>query len=152
MAIILQPEMNSELLTDKLVEAIHSGEYDAIICNYPNGDMVGHTGNFDATVSSMETIDACTKKIVSLVNELKGTTIVLADHGNADEMFTIKNGKKIIKTAHTLNPVPCAIITKSPIPYSKTPINNPGLANIAATICNLLGYEKPDDYEPSLII
>tara|TARA_Y100001970_G_scaffold293552_1_gene441159 strand:- start:4205 stop:5806 length:1602 start_codon:yes stop_codon:yes gene_type:complete len=146
------PNMKAYEITEKTIKLLKTNTYQFIRINFPNGDMVGHTGNFDATVSSMETIDACTKKIVSLVNELKGTTIVLADHGNADEMFTIKNGKKIIKTAHTLNPVPCAIITKNPIPYSKTPINNPGLANIAATICNLLGYEKPDDYEPSLII
>ena len=76
-------------------------------------DMIGHTGNFDATVQTMETVDICTEKIVSMVNQLSGTTIVLADHGNADEMFTIKNGKKEIKTAHTLNPVPCAIITNN---------------------------------------
>jgi len=145
------PNMKAFEITDKTIELLKTKSYQFIRINFPNGDMVGHTGNFNATVSTMETIDTCSKKIVNLVNQLHGTTIVLADHGNADEMFTIKNGKKIIKTAHTLNPVPCAIITNNPRNYQKNNINNPGLANVAATICNLLGYEKPDNYEPSLI-
>ena len=145
------PNMKAYEITDKTIEQLKTKSYQFIRINFPNGDMVGHTGNFDATVSTMETIDECTSKIVSLVNELQGTTIVLADHGNADEMFTIKNGKKIIKTAHTLNPVPCAIITKNPVTYIKNTIETPGLANVASTICNLLGYEKPEDYEYSLI-
>jgi len=144
------PNMKAFEITEKTIELLQSQKYDFIRINFPNGDMVGHTGNFDATVQTMETVDICTEKIVSMVNQLNGTTIVLADHGNADEMFTIKNGKKEIKTAHTLNPVPCAIITNNTT-FKKGQIQNPGLANIAATICNLLGFEKPTDYEPSLI-
>ncbi|RAP26574.1 2,3-bisphosphoglycerate-independent phosphoglycerate mutase, partial [Candidatus Marinamargulisbacteria bacterium SCGC AG-333-B06] len=145
------PNMKAYEITAKTIELLKTESYQFIRINFPNGDMVGHTGNFDATVKTMETINTCTETIVSTVNKLNGTTIILADHGNADEMFTIKNEKKIIKTAHSLNPVPCAIITKNPINYTKNTVNTPGLANVAATICNLLGYKKPDNYEPSLI-
>lgn len=148
-----KPEMKAYEITHKTITLLESGKYKFGRVNFPNGDMVGHTGSMPATIKSVEVTDECVKKIVDCVNKLNGITIILADHGNADEMYTIKNGKKLAKTAHTLNPVPFAIIDSS---YSKEyflnkNIETPGLANIASTICNLLGLEAPNNYEPSLI-
>ena len=137
-------------ITEKSLTLLQSGNYDFARINFPNGDMVGHTGDFDATVASLETTDQCTEKLVNEVTKMGGISIVLADHGNADDMFSIKNGVKIPKTAHTLNPVPCAIINAAE-QYTLSSIKTPGLANVAATICNLLGYNAPEDYEPSLL-
>ena len=120
--------------------------------NFPNGDMVGHTGVPPAIIQSVEAVDECTAKLLKVINELNGVAVILADHGNADEMYTMKNGKKATSTAHSLNRVPCASVDPSyKGEYKMANIKNPGLANIAATLLNLLGYEAPKDYEPSLI-
>jgi len=146
------PKMKAVEITDKAIELLESNTYKFARINYPNGDMVGHTGILDASIEAVEITDISVERIVNTVNKLNGTTIILADHGNADEMFTIKNGVKTNKTAHTLNPVPFAIIDANPDPaYTLASIENAGLANVAATICNLLGYEGPPHYEPSLI-
>ena len=89
---------------------MRSGRYRFGRINFPNGDMVGHTGVEKAIIASVEAVDECTDKLIKAVNELGGITLVLADHGNADEMYTLKDGKKIVCTAHSLNPVPCAIV------------------------------------------
>ncbi|MBT5855551.1 2,3-bisphosphoglycerate-independent phosphoglycerate mutase [bacterium] len=146
------PKMKAVEITDKAIEMLKSGQYDFGRINYPNGDMVGHTGDMAAVIESVEITDVSVKRIVDCVSALQGVTIILADHGNADEMYTEKKGVKTPKTSHTLNPVPCAII--DPLyndDYDMALIQDPGLANVAATICNLLGYEAPADYEPSLI-
>jgi len=120
--------------------------------NFPNGDMVGHTGNFDAAVVAVETVDECVGKLLKVVDEIKGIAIITADHGNSDEMYTEKDGVKTTKTAHTLNPVPFAIYDSLyNDEYQMANIKNSGLSNIAATILNLLGYEKVEDYDDSLI-
>ncbi|RAP32007.1 2,3-bisphosphoglycerate-independent phosphoglycerate mutase [Candidatus Marinamargulisbacteria bacterium SCGC AG-414-C22] len=146
-----KPLMKAHEITAKAIELLDTKTFQFGRINFPNGDMVGHTGDFDATVKTMETVDDCTEKICNKVLELNGTCIILADHGNADDMYSLKDGEKTPKTAHTLNPVPCAIISQEQ-PYQLAKITLPGLANVAATICNLLGYEAPVDYEPSLII
>jgi len=147
-----KPEMKAYESTQKTIELLKSGQFDFGRINIANGDMVGHTGNFQAAVTSVEVTDDCVTQLLQTINDLNGCAIVLADHGNADIMYEIKNGQKIPKTSHTLNPVPCAIVGKGiDQKFSLRPINTPGLANIAATICTLLGYEKPADYEPSLI-
>jgi len=149
------PKMKASEITKKTIELLNSRNYQFGRINFPNGDMVGHTGVMDAVIESVEETDRCVKKIIDTVNALNGITIILADHGNADEMFTIdKNGVNHNKTSHTLNPVPCVIFDSE---YTgnyviNTTIQEPGLANIAATICNLLGFSAPDDYETSLII
>jgi 2,3-bisphosphoglycerate-independent phosphoglycerate mutase len=146
------PKMKAKEITDKSIELLKSGKYKFGRINYPNGDMVGHTGDIEATKISIEATEEGVKRIVDTVNALGGTTVILADHGNADEMFTEKNGIKTPKTSHTLNPVPFAIVdTQYKEDYVLANIDTPGLANVAATLCNLLGFNAPQDYEPSLI-
>ncbi len=146
------PKMKALEITEKTIELLKSGKYKFGRLNFANGDMVGHTGVMEAAIEAVETVDACVGKLVEVVNELGGITIITADHGNADEMFTIKNGKKEPKTAHTLNPVPFVIVDSGyNKEYTMAPLEKRGLTNVAATICNLLGYEKPEEYDPSLI-
>ena len=146
------PKMKAKEITDKAIELLNSGNYKFGRINYPNGDMVGHTGNIEATKISIEATEEGVKRIVDTVNALGGVTVILADHGNADEMFTVINGVKTPKTSHTLNPVPFAIVDSHyNNDYRIADIDTPGLANVASTLCNLLGYQAPSDYEPSLI-
>jgi 2,3-bisphosphoglycerate-independent phosphoglycerate mutase len=114
--------------------------------------MVGHTGIMDAAIEAVETVDQCVKELLDTVKELHGIAVVTSDHGNADVMFTEKNGKKSVKTAHTLSPVPFVIYDPHYAgEYEMADIKEPGLANIAATLLNLLGFEKPEAYNDSLI-
>jgi 2,3-bisphosphoglycerate-independent phosphoglycerate mutase len=114
--------------------------------------MVGHTGNLEAAITAVETVDECIGKLLKVVDELKGIGIITADHGNSDEMYTEKDGVKTPKTAHTLNPVPFVIYDPScNNEYQMAEVKNPGLSNIAATMLNLLGFEKVKDYDQSLI-
>ena len=145
-----KPEMKAHEITEKSIDLLKNKHYDFARVNFPNGDMVGHTGDYEATIKSLEITDKCTQKLVKTVTELNGISIVLADHGNADKMFSTKDGKKIPQTAHTLNPVPCAIINADKN-ISLAKLETPGLANIASTICNLLGYCAPENYQPSLL-
>ena len=149
-----QPEMQAVAITDKTIQLLKTQHYDFARVNFPNGDMIGHTGDFDATVKSVEITDECVSKIVDCVTALDGITVVCADHGNADDMFSVNSeGLRVPKTAHTLNPVPFAIIDSGrDAYYSLSSIRSAGLANVAATLFNLLGYEAPCDYEPSLIV
>ncbi len=146
------PKMKAYEITAKTIELMKSGKYRFGRINFPNGDMVGHTGVPDAIIASVEATDECVQKLIDAVNALGGITVVLADHGNADEMFIFEKGKKQISTAHSLNPVPCAIVDSGyQGEYKMADLKQRGLANVAATLLNLLGYEKPAEYEPSLI-
>ncbi|MBI5415371.1 MAG: 2,3-bisphosphoglycerate-independent phosphoglycerate mutase [Candidatus Omnitrophica bacterium] len=146
------PRMKACEITEKSIELLRSGRYKFGRINFANGDMVGHTGVEKAIITAVETVDECTARLIDVVNELGGITLVLADHGNADEMFTLKDGKKIVSTAHSLNPVPCAIVDAGYRgEYRLADLTARGLSNIAATLLNLLGFEKPEDYDPSLI-
>ena len=146
------PKMKAYEITDKTIELLKSGKYKFGRLNFPNGDMVGHTGVPQAIITSVEAVDECVAKLLSVIKELKGVAIVLADHGNADEMYTLKNGLKQVSTAHSLNPVPCAIVdSEYNGEYEMAKVKTPGLANVAATLLNLLGYEAPQIYAPSLI-
>ncbi|OHD57710.1 MAG: phosphoglycerate mutase (2,3-diphosphoglycerate-independent) [Spirochaetes bacterium GWF1_51_8] len=146
------PKMKAFEITEKTKELLKSGKYKFGRINLANSDMVGHTGMMDAAIEAVETVDKCVGELIDLVMELRGTVIVTADHGNADIMFTVKDGKKSVQTAHTLNPVPFVIIDSSYNgEYNMSKIEHPGLANVAATVCNLLGFEAPEGYEPSLI-
>ena len=147
------PRMKAFEIAAETEKLINSGEYRFGRINFANGDMVGHTGKVEAAIIAVETVDQCTGKLIEAVSAMGGITVVTADHGNSDEMFNEKNGKREIKTAHTLNPVPFWIIDSQ---YAgeyemNDAIKQPGLANVAATLLNLLGYEKPADYEESLI-
>ncbi|NNE10865.1 MAG: 2,3-bisphosphoglycerate-independent phosphoglycerate mutase [Ilumatobacter sp.] len=148
-----KPEMKVREITAEVIDLLRSGEFRFGRLNYPSGDMVGHTGNLEATVEAMTVIDECLAELVEVIEELDGVLIFTADHGNADIMFTEgDDGKRSIKTSHTLSPVPFAIFDPNyDGEYHISPAADPGLANVAATICNLLGFEAPDDYEPSLV-
>ena len=146
------PEMKAAEITDATIQLVRSGEYRFGRINFANGDMVGHSGNIDATVRAMETVDACLARLIEVVAECHGTVLVTADHGNADEMFIEKDGERIVRTSHSLNQVPFAIVEcDGKHPYQMADVDRPGLANIAATVFNLLGYHAPADYMPSLI-
>lgn len=146
------PKMKAFEITDKTIELLKSGKYRFGRLNFPNGDMVGHTGVEKAIIESVEAVDICTAKILKVMEELKGVAVILADHGNADEMFVVKDGKKITKTSHSLNPVPFIIVDFGyKNEYTMAKLDKRGLSNVAATLLNLLGFEKPSEYDPSLI-
>ncbi len=150
-----KPAMKAEEITNEVLKAIESGTFDHIRINYPNGDMVGHTGDYDATVFSMEVTDKQLGRVLEAVKKANGILIVLADHGNADKMWSVdkKTGEKTPFTAHTLAPVPFAIYDPNYNgEYTLATVEEPaGLANVAATLCNLCGFEAPEGYTPSLI-
>ncbi len=146
------PKMKAPEITVKVKELLASGQYDFGRLNFANGDMVGHTGVMEAAVEAVETVDKCVGELIEEVRKLNGLVLITADHGNCDEMFTIKNDKKIVNTAHTLNPVPFIIIDPGyKGEYKLRKVENAGLTNVAATVFNLLGFEKPEDYRDSLI-
>ena len=132
----LQPEMNSQLLTDKLVSAIKSQAFDVIICNYPNGDMVGHTGVFEAAVKACEAVDTAVGRVVAALKEVGGEALITADHGNAEQMVNPVTGE--IQTAHTNLPVPLIYVGRDATPAAKG-----RLSDLAPTMLNLLGMETP---------
>lgn len=147
-----KPEMKSYEITDKLIEAVNSKQYDFLRINYPNGDMVGHTGNYEATIKAVEAVDINLGRIMQCVKENNAILIVLADHGNAEEMYELKDkDKKIAKTSHTINPVPFIIYGND---IEDIKINNGvyGLANVASTITTLLNIKKNPVWEESIII
>ncbi len=154
-----RPWMKSAEVTDELLKAIDSGKYDYLRVNYANGDMVGHTGHLAAAIIAVSAVDLALSRLLPAIKAAKGVLIVTADHGNADEMFTLKkgqivrdaNGVPAPKTSHTLNPVPYIVFDPAGRYAINSAATNPGLANNAATIMNLLGYEAPEDYLPSLI-
>ncbi len=147
------PKMKAYEITEKTIELLKSGQYKFGRLNFPNGDMVGHTGVPEAIIKAVETVDECTSKLVEVIKKLNGIAVILADHGNADEMFTIKDGKRIVSTSHSLNPVPFVIVDSGYRgEYKIAPLPKRGLSNVAATLLNFLGYEKPVDYDPSLIV
>ncbi|MFH4621735.1 2,3-bisphosphoglycerate-independent phosphoglycerate mutase [Vibrio furnissii] len=133
----LQPEMSSKELTDKLVAAIKSGKYDAIICNYPNGDMVGHTGVYDAAVKACEAVDECIGRVVEAIKEVDGQLLITADHGNAEMMVNPETGG--VHTAHTNLPVPLIYVGSKDIA-----LNDGGkLSDLAPTMLALTDQDIP---------
>ncbi len=134
----LQPEMNSEMLTDKLIEAIKSGKFDAIICNYPNGDMVGHSGVFEAAVKACEAVDACIGRVVEALDKFGGEALITADHGNAEQMANTATGQA--HTAHTSEPVPFIYVGRD-----ATPSEGKALSDVAPTMLHLMGMEQPSE-------
>jgi len=132
----LQPEMSSEHLTDEMVKAIKSDKYDVIICNYPNGDMVGHTGVYDAALKAVEAVDNSIKRVVEALREVGGECLITADHGNAEKMLDEETGQAF--TAHTNLPVPLIYVGRD-----ATPIEGGKLSDLAPTMLNLMGMEIP---------
>jgi 2,3-bisphosphoglycerate-independent phosphoglycerate mutase len=134
----LQPEMSAPELTDKLVAAIKSGKYDLIVCNYPNGDMVGHTGVFDAAVKAVEVVDSCLTRVLAAMDEVGGETLITADHGNVEMMLDPTSGQP--HTAHTNFPV--ALIYDGPNKQSLS-LEDGALCDLAPTILGLMGLSQP---------
>ena len=158
-----RPWMKCAEITDKLIECLRSGEYKYLRVNFPNGDMVGHTGSFLATECSMEALDLQLARILKVVDELEGVALITADHGNADEMYEIdkktkapkanKDGSFKAKTSHTLNPVPFIIYDNFTAGEYKVKLGREdfGLSAVAATTVNLLGYEAPSVWDESMV-
>lgn len=147
-----RPWMKADELTDLVLDAVKSRKYRFIRINFPNGDMVGHTGVEPAIRIAVETVDMCLGRIVKAVEQAGGILVVSADHGNADCMWTEKNGVRSPMVAHTKNPVPFIIKDFSETTrFTMSKIIDPGLANIAATLLTLLGFVPPAKYEPSLV-
>jgi 2,3-bisphosphoglycerate-independent phosphoglycerate mutase len=147
------PKMKAFEIRDKAIEMLKQGSYRFGRLNFANGDMVGHTGVFQAAVTAVETVDQCVGDLLEVIRQLEGIAVVTSDHGNADEMFTIDSrGEHKTKTSHTLNPVPFVIY--DPLyqgEYVMADMERPGISNIPSTLLNLLGYEEVGDYDPSLI-
>lgn len=143
-----RPWMKSAEVTDKVIEAIESGEYEFIRCNYPNGDMVGHTGNYDATVIGVESVDLALSRLLPVVKKHGYTLIVTADHGNADEMLEKnKKGQIAVRTAHSLNAVPFIVYNAD----CKIANGSFGLSNVAGTVAFLMGFEADPHWDKSIV-
>uniref|UniRef100_A0A0D9YGH8 phosphoglycerate mutase (2,3-diphosphoglycerate-independent) n=1 Tax=Oryza glumipatula TaxID=40148 RepID=A0A0D9YGH8_9ORYZ len=158
----VKPNMKALEIAEKARDAILSGKFDQVRVNLPNGDMVGHTGDIEATVVACKAADEAVKIILDAIEQVGGIYLVTADHGNAEDMvkrnksgqpLLDKNGGIQILTSHTLQPVPVAIGGPGLHPGVKfrSDIQTPGLANVAATVMNFHGFEAPADYEPTLI-
>jgi 2,3-bisphosphoglycerate-independent phosphoglycerate mutase len=156
-----RPWMKSAEITDTVIAELKANPYGFARLNYPNGDMVGHTGNFNSTRMAVEAVDLALGRLLPTIKQLGGIALITADHGNADEMYEvdkkgavkIENGKPKAKTSHTLNQVP--FIVYDPAfkgEYAIDPtVATPGLANVAATALDLMGYRAPEDYARSVL-
>jgi len=157
-----RPWMKAAEITDAMIAALQSGEYRTLRCNYANGDMVGHTGNFRAATMAVEAVDLQLARLLPVIDAMGGVALITADHGNADEMYEIdkktrgpaqnKDGSYKAKTAHTLNPVPLILydnVSGGRLGLKQT--DTAGLSNIAATVANLVGLEKHAAWDESLL-
>lgn len=142
----LQPEMSAYELTEQLVTAILSKKFDLIVCNYANADMVGHTGNFEATVKAIDTLDTCIGRVVSALKEVGGEALITADHGNAEKMRDETTGQA--HTAHTSDPVPLIYVGRA----AKVVYNDGILSDIAPTLLNLMGLPVPKEMTGRILL
>ena len=158
-----RPWMKAAEITDAMIAALQSGQYKVLRCNYANGDMVGHTGNFRAATMAIEAVDLALARLLQAIDAAGGVALITADHGNADEMFELdkktkqpalnQDGSYKAKTAHTLNPVPLILydnVSGGRLGLAHT--ETAGLSNIAATVANLLGLEKHQKWDESLLV
>ena len=156
-----RPWMKGGEITDVILDSINSEKHGFIRANYPNGDMVGHTGDLLAVEISVECVDLCVGRLKKAIDRAGGILIVTADHGNADEMFEVgkdgelkldSHGNPKSKTSHTLNPVPCYIYDPSGTANIKLSEDRDlGISSLAATALNCLGFVPPEDYDPSIV-
>jgi 2,3-bisphosphoglycerate-independent phosphoglycerate mutase len=157
-----RPWMKAAEIADAMIAALKSGHYRTLRCNFANGDMVGHTGNFRAATMAIEAMDLELARVLAAVDAMHGVALITADHGNADEMYEMDkktgqpaqhpDGSYKAKTAHTLNPVPLILYDNSTggrLGLLQTP--TAGLSNIAATVANLLGLEKHSKWDDSVL-
>jgi 2,3-bisphosphoglycerate-independent phosphoglycerate mutase len=156
-----RPWMKAAEITDRLIDELTTGRYRHARVNYANGDMVGHTGRHGPAIQAVEAVDLQIGRLLPVIEALSGALIVTADHGNADCMYEIdqKSGKPTlgidgqprVKTSHTLNPVPLHVFAPGAGVSMGAGIGDAGLANLAATLLELLGFEAPEDYRPSVL-
>ena len=157
-----RPWMKAAEIADAMIAALKSGQYKTLRCNFANGDMVGHTGNFRAATMSVEAVDLQLARILPVIDAMGGVALITADHGNADEMYEVDkktkqpaqhpDGSFKAKTAHTLNPVPLILydnVSGGKLGLQQT--EKAGLSNIAATVANLIGLEKHAKWDESLL-
>ena len=154
------PAMKAVEIATRACAAIRSGRFDHVRLNFANGDMVGHTGDFDATVLSLEVMDTCVGEIFSATREMKGVLLLTADHGNADQMYQLdkvtgnytldESGKRVPRTSHSTNPVPFFVcdFTRQ---WRLVTRDDAGLGHVSASILTVMGLDPPDDYLPSLV-
>jgi 2,3-bisphosphoglycerate-independent phosphoglycerate mutase len=157
-----RPWMKAAEIVDATLRALKTGRFDHVRLNFANGDMVGHTGDLEAAVLAVQTVDLALGRLLAGLDRMGGVALVTADHGNADEMFErgkggafamAADGRPKPRTSHTLNPVPCMLFDprdRAPARLAAT-VERPGLANVAATTLELLGLAPPEDYAPSLL-
>ena len=156
------PRMKADEITDETIKAIESGKYRFIRLNYPNGDMVGHTGDVDAVKLAIEAVDEGVGRLMEALKKVNGIMVCSADHGNSDDMCELdkktgeikldEEGKCLPKTAHSLNPVPVMVFDPAGASHvRKAGVEGPGISNLAATCITLLGFVPPEDYTPSLV-
>jgi len=158
-----RPWMKAAEVTDAVVEAVRSGRYPLIRVNYANGDMVGHTGDLEASIAAVQIVDLCLRRLLRAVQRAKGVALITADHGNADQMYQLnkktgaikrdEQGHPEAKTSHTLNPVTFVLADYAGHDRRLSLRQDPAaaLANVAATVLELLGYVPPEDYNASLL-
>ena len=137
--------MSAIEVTDKVCEAIESNKYNSIILNFANPDMVGHTGNLDAAIKAIETIDVCVGRVIEAINKVKGILLITADHGNSEQMIDYKTGEP--HTAHTTNPVPLILYG-----MENVTLKTGKLADLAPTMLDIMGLEKPAEMTGESII
>lgn len=155
------PRMKAAETADYVVEALHEGNYTFLRSNLAGGDMVGHTGNFEATITAVEAVDAAIGRIAEATEAAGGVLVITADHGNSEDMVerdkagqprTSPDGTPLWKTAHSTNPVPLHVVDYSGAQWQAIPdVEAPGLSNLAATLLVLLDLPVPEDYRPALI-
>ncbi|HMY46979.1 MAG TPA: 2,3-bisphosphoglycerate-independent phosphoglycerate mutase [Leptospiraceae bacterium] len=154
-----KPEMKAKEITDAALKALSTKEFGFLRVNYANGDMVGHTGNLPASIRAVEYVDEAIARLLEGAKAAGATVLITADHGNCDEMIMLdkkgnavkdEKGAYVPKTSHTLNPVPF-ILTGTASENYEIAAGKPGLANLAATVLTLLGFQKPEMYLPSIV-
>jgi 2,3-bisphosphoglycerate-independent phosphoglycerate mutase len=157
-----KPEMKAREVCDEVINDLASRGHRFIRVNFANGDMVGHTGSLEAAIKAMEVVDECIGRLESAASEAGATMIITADHGNLDMMWEVDrttgkvktddHGTPVVKTSHTLSQVPFCVLGAAADDFDvNAAIESPGLANIAATVLTLLGFQPPEDYLPSLV-
>lgn len=152
--------MKAAEVTDAAIEAIDSGTFDHIRINYANGDMVGHTGDWEATLLAVAAVDLCLGRLREAVSKAGGVLLVTADHGNADGMWQRDSkgrpmldpqGRPLPRTSHTLAPVPFALDANGSARRLRDDLDAPGIASVGSTLLDLLGINVPEGWEPSLV-
>jgi len=133
----LKPEMSAPEVTDRLIEAVDSGKYDVVICNFANADMLGHTGNFQAAVQAIEALDHCVGRVIRALHRVGGEAIITADHGNAEQM--VDRSTNQAHTAHTSNPVPLIYVGRARVELGE----HGALCDVAPTLLSMMGLEQP---------